>query len=376
MRVELLKKQLERDGHRCVVLNVGTTRRIPSPHYETVMSGIDYMRKVWRFSREGFVVHGHVNGESPKGFVLTLIAEAVNLLWGKRCVLTFHAGRDQPYFPRSKAPMLTPMYRLLFSIPKRIICNSAAVQALISEYGVPASKIDVIPAFSRQYLEFETVTLDRDLEAFLARFPVIVFTYVRIRPGFDLTTLLDAFARVARERPDTGLVFSGVCEDIDPALWAHVADRIACGEIADRVCIVGDLEHDAFLTTLSRAAVYLRTPVSDGVASSVLESLALRVPVLAAQNDARPAGVVTYTAGDTEDLIRGLRYVLSHRADIMRAAPVPEIRDTLADEIRVLTSVAGLATHEPAMSPAHHRASECSGRPFHREAQAHDIPSQ
>ena len=36
LRVEFLKKQLEAEGHQCVVLNIGTSRAIPSPEYETV----------------------------------------------------------------------------------------------------------------------------------------------------------------------------------------------------------------------------------------------------------------------------------------------------------------------------------------------------
>ena len=90
--MEFLKKHLESRGHSCVVLNIGRSRTIPSPEYETVVSGLDYLRKVWRFSRAGYVAHVHVNGESPKGFVLTLTAEILNLLCGRRCVMTFHAG--------------------------------------------------------------------------------------------------------------------------------------------------------------------------------------------------------------------------------------------------------------------------------------------
>ena len=109
VRVEFLKRHLESMGHTCVVLNIGTSRRIPSEHYETVLSGTDYAKKVWRFSRRGFATHAHVNGTSPKGFVLTILAEAISRLCGQRCYLTFHAGVEQVYFPRSKAPRLTPV---------------------------------------------------------------------------------------------------------------------------------------------------------------------------------------------------------------------------------------------------------------------------
>src|SRR6187549_119665 len=90
MRVELIKKQLEADGHECVVLNTGRNRMVPSPHYETILGPWDFVRKVWRYSRAGYVVHEHINGESAKGFVRVLVAEVINLLAGHRCYLTFH----------------------------------------------------------------------------------------------------------------------------------------------------------------------------------------------------------------------------------------------------------------------------------------------
>ncbi len=47
--IEFLKKRLEEDGHKCVVLNVGSSRRIPSTEYESVLSGGDLLRKLWRY---------------------------------------------------------------------------------------------------------------------------------------------------------------------------------------------------------------------------------------------------------------------------------------------------------------------------------------
>jgi glycosyltransferase involved in cell wall biosynthesis len=336
VRVEFIKKSLEASGHECVVLNVGRSRLIKSDEYEGVLGGADYVRKVWRYSRAGYVVHMHCNGESPKGFVLTLLAEFINLLFGKRCLITFHAGVDQVYFPKPKYPLLWPMYWLIFAIPKAIICNSQAVKEKIQEYGVDARKIFPIPAFTRQYLEFNQVELAPHIEEFYRRFPTVLFTYIRIRDGFYLDTLLEGFARMARTRDDIGLAFCGVSGDIDEALWTEVQAKIAALGIADRVCIIDDLGHDEFRVALVRSALYLRTPVTDGVASSVLESLALKVPVVASENGSRPAGTVTYRADDAEDMAAVVLRVLANRAAVIASIPVVEIPDTLSDEIELL----------------------------------------
>ena len=101
--------------------------------------------------------------------------------------------------------------------------------------------------------------------------------------------------------------------------------------------MVDDLAHEQFLDALSRSAVYVRTPVSDGVASSVLEALSLGVPVVAAENGSRPAGVITYPATDPGTLGRVLIDVLARRSEVVAAIPRPELRDTLAEEIQLLT---------------------------------------
>jgi glycosyltransferase involved in cell wall biosynthesis len=337
MRVEVVTRQLRAEGHECVVLNTGTNRRVPSPEYETVMDPLDFVKKTWRFSRAGYTLHAHVNGDSYKGFVRTLLSQLINLATGKRCYLTFHAGVDQIYFPRAKAPALLPLYWIMFKIPRRIICNSEAVRAKIVEYGVRPDKIEAIPAFTRQYLEFQPVRLAEAAERFFARFPRVLFTYVRIREGFNLSTLIEGFAILTRCHADVGLLLVGVTDDIDPVLWEDFQRRMQSHGLTDRVCLVDDLEHDAFLTALTRSVLYIRTPTTDGVASSVLEALALGIPTVAAENGTRPRGVITFKSDDPADLAAKTGETLRDRDSIAATMPRPEIRDTLRDEIRVLT---------------------------------------
>lgn len=338
VRVQFLKRHLEAQGHECVVLNIGSSRAIPSDEYETVLGGMDYVRKVWRFSRRGFVAHVHVNGASPKGFVLAIGAELLNIICGRRPFLTFHAGIDQVYFPRPKYPLLFPVFWLLFALPRSIICNSEEVKAKIVEFGIPPLKIVPIPAFSRQYLESAGGALPEDLERFYARYPDLVFCYTKMRPMFYPDTLVEGFARVAAGRPGAGLVLCGIAGHMDAGIWPRVQASIERLGIRDRVAIVDDLPHEAFMTALGRGRVYLRSHVSDGVCSSVLESLALAVPVVAAENHNRPPGVITYPADDAAALATALEDVLRRRDEVVAGLPRVEVRDTLSEEARLLTT--------------------------------------
>jgi glycosyltransferase involved in cell wall biosynthesis len=336
VRVQFLKRYLEERGHRCVVLNIGSSRAIPSDEYETVLGAVDYVRKVWRFSRQGLVAHVHANGASPKGFVLAIAAQIINLVSGRRSFLTFHAGIDQVYFPRPKYPLLWPVFWLLFKLPRAIICNSEEVKAKIVEYGVDPQKVVPIPAFSTQYLEAAGGALPPEIEAFYGRFEQVVFSYTKIRRLFFPEQLVEGFARFAAAHPNAGLVLCGIAGHSDPGLWDAVQRRIDDLGIRDRVLVVEDLPHEVFLDALGRATVYLRTHLSDGVCSSVLEALTLGVPVLATENWNRPSGVITYPPTDTDGLSRRLTDIVANRQAVVAALPRPEPRDTLAAEAALL----------------------------------------
>jgi glycosyltransferase involved in cell wall biosynthesis len=336
VRVEFLKKRIEEVGHQCVVLNVGPSRMIPSPEYDSVLSGGDLLRKLWRYSARGFVVHAHTNGDSVKGVFLALIAELVNLALGSRCYLTFHAGAIQRYFPRDRAWWLVPVYWLLFTIPRRIICNSEAVRERIRGYGIPAAKIVPIPAFSRQYMDFTPAPLPDALEDFFRRFPHVVFTYARMRPLFFPLTMIDGMALVMARRTDVGLVLCGGLSHMEEGLWKEVEARIEQHGIRDRICLIEDLDREAFLTALRRSSMYLRTPITDGVASSVMESLALGTPVVASENGTRPAGVLTYPREDAAGLADAVEQVIVNRGEVVARMGRLEVADTLSQEVALL----------------------------------------
>ncbi len=335
VRVEHVRRHLERDGHVCDVLNMGANRRVKSPEYVDVQGGSDYAAKVWKFVRRGYLVHAHLNGDSPKGLVLTILALVLQALTGRRAVITFHAGPLQKYFPQERSRLFAPGYWLVFALSSHIICNSDVVKQRIVGYGVRAGKITAIPAFSRQYLEFERVALPGAVEAFFdARDPVIC-SYVFFRPEFFIPALVDAIARLVRTYPRLGLVIMGS----DTGSGA-IREQIARLGLDEHVLLAGDQPHDHFLTIMTRARMYVRTPPKDGVCSSVLEALALGVPVVASENGTRPASVVTFTPADADALAEKVDFVLANETQVRDAIVRPEIRDTVADEAALLVACA------------------------------------
>ncbi len=334
IRVSFVKKALIEQGHACKVLNIAPeSRKIPSPEYLTSMNGLDYVSKIFLHCIKGYRVHMHLNGDSPKGFILTLLAEGISLLTFKRADLTFHAGPYQKYFPQERAPKLTPMYKLIFRLARKIICNSDAVKEKIKGYGVPSDKIIPIPAFSRQYLQFEPQDLKPPLNAFITERKPIISSYVFFRPEFFIDRMIEGIAQVVKEYPRLGLLILG--SDDGSEKIKTLVNKLG---ITQNVFFTGDLDHDTFLTILSKSDIFLRTPVKDGVSSSVLEALALGVPVVASENNTRPPSVITYNHEDISEMARILTETIANLEQVKKKVIKPQIRDTVADEIRVLTS--------------------------------------
>ena len=113
-----------------------------------------------------------------------------------------------------------------------------------------------------------------------------------------------------KEHAAAGFIWLGFPGKEFPAAQAFVRDWP--GVERDSLLLLGNLTHDQFLTLLSRCFAYLRTPECDGVAASVLESIALGVPVVASENGRRPEGVITYGDVDAADMCEKLLFVTEH----------------------------------------------------------------
>jgi glycosyltransferase involved in cell wall biosynthesis len=343
VRVEHVKRQLEAMGYRCQVLNTGKSRHLKSDEFVGAKSPIDFCRKVIRYSMCGFTVHMHVNGDSPKGVVMSLLSLTINRCFGYRPFLTFHAGPEQHFFPQSRSRLFAPLFATIFRLAETIICNSDVVKAKICGYGVPPEKVVPIPAFSRQYLRYQKVPLGERVEQFFRQHDPVVATYLNFRPEFFVDALIDGLEMLARRYPRFGLVIMGA----DAGSQAAV-DRIRQMGLDKHVLLTGDLPHDEFMTLMTRARLYLRTPKKDGVCSSVLEALSLNVPVVASENGTRPAGVITFKPNDGEDLATKVAYVLEHNDAIRRTLVPPPIRDTVLDEANLLVGISAAGKSEAA----------------------------
>jgi glycosyltransferase involved in cell wall biosynthesis len=247
---------------------------------------------------------------SKKGYGLALMAAVVGRLVNRPALVTFHGGLSQDYFPRSEWSLARSAFRLLFLTAGEVACDSEPIREAILKYGIRPEKVSSIATFSPQYLDFTPAPLSERVEKFLQEHPRVIVSYVSFRPEYRLDILREGMRRYRAIDPEAGFVWLGF-----PGKEMQAAEDFVAswpGEEQATLLLLGNLNHDEFLSFLSRCFLYLRTPECDGVAASVLESLALRVPVVASENGRRPAGVVTYRDGDAVDMVEKLCFVREH----------------------------------------------------------------
>jgi len=336
IQTKLVTEELRRRGHICEVLKINEGRQIPSNEYVDVQDGADYVRKIARYARRGYRLNVHVNGMSKKGYQLAMIAALAGRVVNRPALVTFHGGLSQLYFPRPHCSLAHWVFYALFRAAGAIACDSEPIRGAIAKYGIRRDKIESIATFSPQYVEFDAVRLPGRIEQFLSEHARVVLSYVSFRPEYGLECLQESMRRYRDRYPDAGFVWLGFPEKEMPAVKEYVGGWPPQERAS--LLLLGNLPHDEFLTLLSRSFLCLRTPACDGVAASVLESIALGVPVVASENGRRPAGVVTYEDANAEDMAAKLQYVTENYAQVKTALRMESSGDNIAKMADWMTS--------------------------------------
>lgn len=338
----VIKKGLEAARHDCVPLNLGINRKIPSAEYECVENGRQYVIKLFRYARKGYLFHKHTNGDSIKGFFLDIIAYGVSFLYGRRPVLTLHAGTEQIYFPRKNSRLMTPLFKFLFGAAKAVICDNPEVAKCIIEYGIPADKVFPISPFTVQYLELPDENLEAPIAEFLAAHTPVVLTYVECREEYDLDSVMWVINELSEKMPKIGLIIVGASRERN-----EIKERLESARILQRSLHLGAVDHAKFLSLLRRVSLYLRCNGREGTSASIREALYFSVPVVANKADSQPEQVYMYPWGSKERMLDCVMDALretAHNQPSQRSSVALNVPDTVPEEVKLLADCALGAT--------------------------------
>lgn len=332
-----LRKELEARNWDCRIMNLNENRRVPSPAYIDVQNGWDYLRKVLRAVRDRCAVHTRVNAESTDLYILALIAMLLARLWRRPALLTYGGGHEQTYFPAPRLSLRHLAFSFLFRLPNRIYCNSETVKGIILSTGISPDRVRAIPHTSGYYMEFTRSPMPEEVEKFFAEHDGVFFSYVCFRKEFVLDFLAEAIRRFRALYPKVGFLWLGPWECEMP----RMKDFLRAEGLESAVLSMGSVPHEMFLNLLSHSLAYIRSPMTDGVCSSVLESLKLKVPVLGSDNGTRPDGTNLWENGNVESLLTLMVEVVQNREAVV--ARIPEIvlennARKMADDIEAICS--------------------------------------
>jgi glycosyltransferase involved in cell wall biosynthesis len=174
-----------------------------------------------------------------------------------RTLNQLHGGRISPWLVTAG---LRLFYRALARLSDRlVVCTPSMKQLLVERYGIAANRIWTVPVGWRQ-ITSTRVGLDSKELLGLQRWTVIMF-HGFLDPTKGLGDLLDAFAQVHREYPNTHLVFAGeVSPHLErsgvgflPSLQRRVVDL----GLADAVTFTGYVDECRLSQILSTADLFV-----------------------------------------------------------------------------------------------------------------------
>lgn len=239
-----------------------------------------------------------------------LAADAAAAALADRPYVVSYGGMIQPEVFTGH-PQLWQLFQLVSRGARQIICPSvAAADHLEAMYGLRA---EVVPP---------GVDTARFADLRVPQQPGLILAPGSADdPQARLPLLFDAFAEVARQRPDAELAVIGPGR---PDAVRELLGRLPAG-VASRVRPVGPVDRQRQAAWYARAAVTCVPGVRQGFPQALVESLAAGTPVVAANDGGAPEIVtpevgVLFTADDTGACARRLLDTLDLSADAATAA--------------------------------------------------------
>ncbi len=338
------REELEKRGVDCRVLNIGESRREANKEYICVHSGTDLIVKLLRHGLSGYRFRLHMNGDSLKGMAIVMAASLISAVCLRRPCLSFHAGIDQRHFPHHGNLLRWIVWTLVFNLSRIIICDSNEIRDRILVYRIGRRGVYGVSPFSSRRVAYVPVTPDAVVQSFLSSHEPVLFSYFAYRPEYDIGMLLEAVRRLRDRSPGLGLLAVDDRSHPDPAVTKAARALLEGDQLRGAVLTTGEVGRDEFLTLMSMSHIYVRTPLTDGVCSSVLEALYMQVPVVAADNGTRPPGVVTYNGSSIEDMVSTIDRAIEDREQLKESIgkQAPQVEDTVAQLADIVQDNCGM----------------------------------
>lgn len=199
-----------------------------------------------------------------------------------------------------------------------ITVKSKHLGDVIADWGVPRSKIeDVIWGVDANAFDVAPETAARRRASWgVSESARVIFSPRMLRPLYNQLLMIEAFARVHSETPETRMVISTFNQD--DSYRMRVADRAVELDIAEQITFVSPVDAEDMAASYAAADIVLSLPPSDGTPQSVLEAMATGTPVISAdiahlRDLFRHRETTWVTALEPQAVADGIRALLGNR---------------------------------------------------------------
>ncbi len=278
-----------------------------------------------RAAAESRLLHVHTSGANPKSWLLALAASRTRLPGSPRPLLTLHSGLLPGYLAGSAERR--EIARAVCSGFGRVVVVSRELSAALEGCGVPAVRLDVVPAFL--LADLAPGAPPARLAALREARGPLFCAALAPTSTYGEDVLLAAFAAVSDREPRAGLVVFGEGSERGP---------VAALGLRRGVLGLGEIDHAAALGVLAACDVFVRPTRADGDALSVREALSLGRKVVASEVGQRPPGCLLFRAGDAADLAALM--IEAARSPPAPAGRGPPARDPLESLLDIYSSLA------------------------------------
>src|SRR6185503_5669590 len=169
---------------------------------------------------------------------------------------TFHSG-GYPSSPAGRCARSRSLRGFIMRRFDSIIVVNAEISAMFERFGVPQSRIHLIPPHAEP--ELNAGPLPAGLSEFVACHDPVLLTVGLLEPEYDLHLQIDVLRKVRERHPAAGLVIAG-----SGSLEAELRRHIQSKDYSRHIELYGDMAHEVTMRVMAASDVLLRTTRYDG----------------------------------------------------------------------------------------------------------------
>src|SRR5437899_4471057 len=124
VKLQQWQQQLQQTrGWTCEVLNISEKRAEPLAGAQPVHGRIDFLRKLTRYARQGYLIHLFTNGHNFKSWLSALACALAGCFNHRRTVLVFGSG-NLPVFIQKSGPLALIVAGAALGLSGEIVCRN------------------------------------------------------------------------------------------------------------------------------------------------------------------------------------------------------------------------------------------------------------